>query len=886
MKKPNNTSKTPDLRQKAEQILKNKSFKPVANLSDTDTLKLIHELQVNQIELELTIEELMVARSAATSAAEKYLELYDFAPTGYFTLSKQGKITDINLHGARMLGKDRLHLNGVKFSSFVSNETKPIFNQFLDKVLNGNARETCEVTLSIKGSLPLIVILTGVSTESGGQCFVHINDISERKKTEKLQSLSNKLIGILNGNLTLKEIIERILEAIQQETKFSAVGIRLKKGDDFPYFAQNGFAEDFLLSENTLTVKGRDGGVCRDKEGHPILECTCGMVITGKTDRSGPFLTEAGSFWTNNSYPLLELPLDKDPRLNPRNNCIHVGFGSVALIPIRTNENIVGILQLNEKRKDAFTTEMIGFFEGIGEIIGAALMRKQAEESVAALSLRNQTLLQTASDGIHVLDKKGNVVEANQSFCKMLGYSREELFHLNVADWDTQWSSEALVNQIGKLIRRPAVFTTRHRCKDGTIIDVEINGVGVTIEGQDLLYASARDITERKRASEALKLSEIRFKNLSNQLEAILDHIPSLIFYKDKENNFIRVNKYVAHAYGKEKKELEGVNVSEIYPKEVADKYYQDDLEVINSGTAKLNIEEPWETLEGKRWVSTSKIPFVDNDGSVIGVIGVSMDITRHKMAEEEIRQKNEELHKLIAEKDKFFSIIAHDLRSPFNAFLGFTRIMVEELHTLRLDQIQQIALSMRNSATNLYTLLENLLEWAQMKRGLTICNPESLPLKSRISESTKSVRGLAEKKGVRISIVIPNDLIVFADEKMLAGIIRNISTNAVKFSSKGGNVTIKAKPITNGWIEISIKDTGIGMNQKIVNNLFNLDIDTNRNGTEGEPSTGLGLFICKDFVEKHGGKLWVESEEGKGSAFYFTLPGKNDELLIGNPGQ
>ena len=130
-----------------------------------------------------------------------------------------------------------------------------------------------------------------------------------------------------------------------------------------------------------------------------------------------------------------------------------------------------------------------------------------------------------------------------------------------------------------------------------------------------------------------------------------------------------------------------------------------------------------------------------------------------------------------------------------------------------------------------------------------------------------------ADKKGVEIKYEIPSNLEVFADEYMLASTIRNLASNAVKFTLKGGKVTIAAKSVPGHSVEISVSDTGIGMSPEMVDNLFRLDVQTNRKGTEDEPSSGLGLLLCKDFVEKHGGRIWVESEEGKGSTFYFTLP-------------
>ena len=199
--------------------------------------------------------------------------------------------------------------------------------------------------------------------------------------------------------------------------------------------------------------------------------------------------------------------------------------------------------------------------------------------------------------------------------------------------------------------------------------------------------------------------------------------------------------------------------------------------------------------------------------------------------------------------------------------------MLVDDLDALTLKEIQKIAVSMRNSATNLFRLLENLLEWSRLQRGITTFVPAACNLNHLVSETLRPVMDSANKKGIIISIDIPVDLKVFADEYMLGSIFRNLASNAVKFTIKGGMVTIVAKQPTANSVEISVSDTGIGMNDEIMDGLFRPDLQTSRKGTDGEPSTGLGLIICKEFIEKHGGKLQVESEEGKGSVFRFTLP-------------
>jgi len=245
----------------------------------------------------------------------------------------------------------------------------------------------------------------------------------------------------------------------------------------------------------------------------------------------------------------------------------------------------------------------------------------------------------------------------------------------------------------------------------------------------------------------------------------------------------------------------------------------------------------------------------------------------------EELKEANLKLKETDAAKDKFFSIIAHDLRGPFSAFLGLTEIMAEESSSYTIDQIQEFSVDMRKSASNLYRLLENLLQWSKMQQGLVPFNPELIPLNPLINECIVLATEQAKNKGIEITYDIADDLKVFSDTNMLQAVIRNLVSNAMKFTPKGGKISVSAIETNDKNVEISIQDSGIGMTSEMVNNLFRLDVKTNRRGTEGEPSSGLGLLLCKEFVEKQRGTIRVESEVGKGSAFKFTLP-------MGNPGQ
>ncbi len=241
------------------------------------------------------------------------------------------------------------------------------------------------------------------------------------------------------------------------------------------------------------------------------------------------------------------------------------------------------------------------------------------------------------------------------------------------------------------------------------------------------------------------------------------------------------------------------------------------------------------------------------------------------------LRQANLDLSRLVAEKDKFFSILAHDLRNPFNGFLGLTEVMADDLPDMTRDEIHGMALSLKKSAINVFGLLENLLDWSRMEQGLIPFNPAEIQILPIIEESIVPAMEVAKNKEIGITYDIPSDLVVFADPNFIQAIVRNLVMNAVKFTPRGGLVTISAKPTAHRFIEIAIQDSGIGMSEDMVDNLFHFDGQTNRKGTAGEPSSGLGLLICKDFIEKHHGKMSVESKEGLGSTFYFTLPIGNE---------
>jgi two-component system sensor histidine kinase/response regulator len=250
--------------------------------------------------------------------------------------------------------------------------------------------------------------------------------------------------------------------------------------------------------------------------------------------------------------------------------------------------------------------------------------------------------------------------------------------------------------------------------------------------------------------------------------------------------------------------------------------------------------------------------------------VATHLQLYRQKI---ELQEQSSKLQQLNIEKDKFFSIIAHDLRGPIGGLMSLSELMADETEEFTPEEKKEMMLALNRSSVSVFSLLENLLEWARMQQGLISFHPEPIKLLPIIYESIIIVQEITKSKGIEIINESSATLEVYADKNMLQAILRNLVSNAIKFTPRGGKITVSASVTGNDAVEISVKDSGIGMSPAIRDNLFRLDVETNRKGTEDEPSSGLGLILVKEFVEKHGGKIRIESTEGQGSNFKFIIP-------------
>ncbi|MDZ7765985.1 MAG: transporter substrate-binding domain-containing protein [Melioribacteraceae bacterium] len=271
-------------------------------------------------------------------------------------------------------------------------------------------------------------------------------------------------------------------------------------------------------------------------------------------------------------------------------------------------------------------------------------------------------------------------------------------------------------------------------------------------------------------------------------------------------------------------------------------------------------------------WVEATATAFYDRDGKISGYHGVSRDISERKKAELLLKERESQLRELNSTKDKLFSIIAHDLRSPFSAILGFSELLIDKNNDFDVAESEEYLGLINSSTKNTLILLDNLLNWAKSQTGTIIYKPEKTNLSAIINEILEVSKSVAKIKNISINYTQTDDVEVYADVNMLKTILRNLISNAIKYTHSNGEIAISAVQNQNN-IEITVSDNGVGMSEETCNKLFEIDTNITTTGTANEKGSGLGLILCKEFVEKHGGEIWVKSELGKGSTFIFSLP-------------
>ncbi len=464
-------------------------------------------------------------------------------------------------------------------------------------------------------------------------------DITEHRRAEERQGLATRVLALLNQPGEMVDIIHNILLAVKESTGFEAVGIRLRQSDDFPYYETSGFPADFVATENALCTRDSNGELIRDSEGRPCLECMCGNVICGRTDPSTPFFSEGGSFWSNSTTELLATSSEQDRQGTTRNRCNTAGYESVALIPLHSDDETIGLLQLNDSRKGMFTEETIRFFEEVGASIGIAFNRKQAEETRRESEERLRILFESAPDAYYIHDLEGRFVDGNRAAEELVGYRREEVigqsfFELGmIAEADIPKSTAALADNRDGKPAGPLELTVNR--KDGSEIIVETRSYPVDIAGETLILGIARDITERKRTEAALADERLLSEEYINSLPGL--------FYVFDEQRFVKWNSAWESISGYSDEELRGKYGTDFFVGEDRALIAERMQKVFRDGAADAEAEM---VMKDGRRVPYYLTGVRKEFNGKPHLVGLGIDITERRRAEEALRESEFYLRK------------------------------------------------------------------------------------------------------------------------------------------------------------------------------------------------------------------------------------------------
>lgn len=474
------------------------------------------------------------------------------------------------------------------------------------------------------------------------------------------------------------------------------------------------------------------------------------------------------------------------------------------------------------------------------------------------------------------------ILFVNDSFIKTYGYSREELDGEKIDLIRSNRNDPSIYDEIYK-----ATLTTGwrgkifNRKKNGQDFLVELNTSVVTDkEGNPIAKVGAStDLTSIVKHEEILKETRDKYRNLFFELkDAIYESTP--------EGKLTDINPAGIELFGySSKEEMFKVDVAkEMYINEHDRKRFKAQLE--KDGFVK-NYELLVKNKRGEKLVILETASLLrDSSGKITGYRGILRDITELKKSEnllreyleavavvnEQLKQSEAELRTSNNEKDKFFSIIAHDLKSPFNSLLTLSQFLIEDIDNLSKEEIKSFATEIHTSSKSVFRLLENLLQWSQIKTGRFDLEAEDIDLFDLVEKSIELLSWNAREKGIEMRNKTNEGQIVNADRNMINSVIQNLISNSIKFSKSGDRITVSSQEFKQNYLVI-ISDTGVGINENDQKKLFKIDIHHSTIGTNDEIGTGLGLILCKELVEKNGGKIWVESKMGQGSEFYFTLP-------------
>ena len=932
------------LRQKAEALLKKKSSGTVSPFSEVDSLRLIHELEVHQIELELQNEELRHAWAEAEVANDKYIRLYDFAPSGYFTLSCKGEIIELNLSGARMLGKDRQHLKNSLFGFFVSEETKPIFSLFLEKTFESKAKESCEVTMDSDGSLPVHVFLTGVLEGNGERCQVTMVEITKLRQAQldllkAKEEAENSLLKyrISESDLKKAQSIAQLGswkwsvktgEVIWSDEMFNIFGL-----DKNSYSGSLGDAITKVIHPDDLYVvlpeNASEFSINRPREYRIILPDNsirhiCAQAGETILDDSGNPLFLSGVAQDITTHKLVEIELRESNELSKsllqtipfgldivdgKGNVLFLSdnlkqyFGDESLgkkcwdlyrddkkqcsdcplhagITIGETKKYEAQGVLGGKTFEIYHTGMI--FNGqkaMLEVFIDISERKKAEDLLQESEKRYRTTIESISDAFFTLDNELRFTYFNKQAEELLLKTSSDVL-------GKQIFSEVFKEAKGSVFEEKYThaLTAKEISTFETFFGIEpyVNWYDVRVyPGTEGISVFFRVITEKKKADSALHLSLSKYQTL-------FDLFPAGITLSDSNGQIIETNSIAQRLLGlapeeQKQRQIDGedwqiirADGSPMPASEFAS------VRALNEKCQIENVEMGIRKADDHvTWINVSATP-IPIEG--YGVAIIYIDITARKQAEQEViiaKEKAEESDRL---KSAFLSNMSHEIRTPMNGILGFAGLLKEP--GLNGEEQQKYIRIIEKSGTRMLNIINDIIDISKIEAGLMEVDITESNINEQIEYIYTFFKPEVEGKGMHLSYInsLPaKKALVETDREKIYAILTNLVKNAIKYSKEGsiefGYTIVETQRAASlqtphaAFVRFFVKDTGLGIAKNRQDAIFERFIQANVIDSHVYQGAGLGLSISKAYVEMLGGKIWVESEPGKGSTFYFTIP-------------
>ena len=599
--KRSNKSEFSNLRQKAEELLITKISKSDSQLSETDTLKLIHELEVHQIELELQNKELNLARSAALLTAEKFTELFDFSPTSYFSLSKEGRIVELNLEGAKMLGKERSLFIDKVFGLFVSSDTKQRFGLFLKQVFTSNAKESCEVTLLTDDGTHMNVHLTGIATENGKQCLLSAVDITERRRLESILKTRNSILE-LPYQCSLDELLQKTLDEVEFLSKSKI---------SFFHFVEE---DQVTLSLQTWSTNTLQKMCSADGKGQHYPIDQAGVWVDCIAARAPVIHNDYLSLLHRKGLPVGHAPVIRE-----------------LVVPIFRNEKIVAILGVGNKERNYDQTDVQSISE-IANVVYDIVEREKGEEMLRSSNEFNQSLLHTIPFGMDIVDENGTILFLSDNLKQHFGDDA-----LGTKCWDLyrddkkQCSDCPLVS--GITIGETKVYES-FGVKGGKTF--EIYHTGMIYKGQKAMLEAFIDITDSKKAEDSLIRSENELKKAQQ-----ITHIGS--WYLDVSTNQVTWTEELYKMYGFDPA-LPPPSYTKHQKLFTSESWKMLSSSIANTRETGIPYELELKTVRkdgsnGWMWVRGETV--LDKECKTVGLWGAAQDITDRKMLQEALSKQN-----------------------------------------------------------------------------------------------------------------------------------------------------------------------------------------------------------------------------------------------------